>query len=217
MTLVLGTSLAGLGLTVSACSSSSSTRSATLLPAVTAPTQTQKASTKPPSAPASSAPASSAPAVQAAGNGPNAVPVDSGGQPFVLWSCESKPEVEPSSFVLACGDGGFGLTSVHWTKWAPADASGVGTEYLNDCTPNCASGHFHNYPVDIKLAGSDLVAQNEPFAYTRITFYYTGARPPVESVENGKVVTTYPATWSEQLWTGRPAGAKYPSGASVAA
>jgi hypothetical protein len=143
--------------------------------------------------------------------------VDSGGQPFVLWSCESKPEVEPSSFVLACGDGGFGLTSVHWTEWAPADAAGVGTEYLNDCTPNCASGHFHNYPVDIKLAGSDLVAQNEPFAYTRITFDYTGARPPVESVENGKVVTTYPATWSEQLWTGRPAGAKYPSGVSVPA
>jgi hypothetical protein len=145
--------------------------------------------------------------------GPNAVPVDSGGRPFVLWSCESKAEVEPSSFVLACGDGGDGLTSVHWTKWAPADAVGVGTEYLNDCTPNCASGHFHNYPVDISLAGSDLVAQNEPFAYTRITLDYTGARPAVTVVENGAPVVTHPASWSMQLWTGRPAGASYPSGA----
>jgi hypothetical protein len=139
--------------------------------------------------------------------------VDSGGRPFVLWSCESKAEVEPSSFVLACGDGGNGLTSVHWTKWAPADAVGVGTEYLNDCTPNCASGHFHNYPVDISLAGSDLVAQNEPFAYTRITLDYTGARPAITVLQNGKPVVTHPASWSMQLWTGRPAGASYPSGA----
>jgi hypothetical protein len=176
--LVLGTSLAGLGLAVSAC------------------------------APASP-PAASAPAAQPAANGPNAVPVKVDGRPFAVWNCERQPQVEPASFVLGCGDGGFGLRGVHWAKWAPADAAGAGTEYLNDCTPDCASGHFLDYPVDIRLAGRALVAQNEPFGYTRITLSYTGARPPAEA--NGQV--THPATWSERLWTGRPAAAAYPSGA----
>ena len=135
----------------------------------------------------------------------------------MLWDCESKPQVEPASLVLACADGNYGFQGAHWTKWAPADAVGVGTEYLNDCTPNCAEGHFHDYPVDITLTGSDLVAQNEPFAYTRLTFSYTAQRPPFTTLVNGKPVVTYPATFSVQLWIGRPAGAKYPPGAPQAA
>jgi hypothetical protein len=141
------------------------------------------------------------------------VVVAADGRPFVMWDCESKPLVEPAGVVLACGDGNYGLQGAHWTKWAPRDAVGAGTEYLNDCTPNCAEGRYHDYPVDVTLTGSDLVAQNEPFAYTRLTFAYTANRPPVDVLVNGKPVVTYPATYSVQLWIGHPAGAKYPAGA----
>ena len=133
--------------------------------------------------------------------------------PYVLWDCSSTARVEPSSFVLACADGNAGLTNLHWNKWAPGAAAGTGTEYVNDCQPYCAAGHFHNYPVEIRLTGRYLVAPNKPFSYGRITLTYTGARPPLQTgVKDGKPVLTYPATWSERLPPNQPAGAAPQSG-----
>ncbi len=87
---------------------------------------------------------------------------------------------------------------------------------MNDCQPYCAAGHFHEYPVGIRLSGSDLAAQNEPFAYTRITLTYTGVHPPFDAgVKDGKPVIVYPATWSERLPAGQ-AGARYPAGSTSA-
>lgn len=214
---VLGALGLGIGLAVAGCSAAATAgtgAASTTAPASTAPASTPPASTgtvvTPP--PSATAPATAtSPAAPA-----NAAPVKaSNGRPFVLWDCTSKPLVEPASFVIACADANDGLTGMHWTSWAPAKAAGTGTQYLNDCTPNCAEGHYHNYPVEITLTGSDLVAQNEPFAYTKITLTYPAARPAYTVLENGKPVVTHPATWSEQLWTGRPAGAKYPAGTTT--
>jgi hypothetical protein len=172
------------------------------------------------SASAASAPgAASASAAATRAGGANAAPVRvaQDHSPYVLWDCESVGRVEPAAFVLACADGNAGLTGLHWTRWAPDGAAGTGTEYVNDCQPYCAAGHFHNYPVDIRLSGRDLVARNEPFAYTRITLTYPGARPPLQTgVKDGKPVIVYPATWSEQLPAARPADAQYPSGGTSA-
>ncbi|HEY6495240.1 MAG TPA: hypothetical protein VIZ43_18345 [Trebonia sp.] len=154
-----------------------------------APSSAPAASTPPPKTPPKTPPPNTAANTSVAGGGPT----------FVLWDCEGSPQVEPSSYVLACGDGNSGLTGMHWTTWRPEDAAGTGAEYLNDCTPNCATGHFHNYPVDVSLAGSVLVAQDKPFGYTRITLTFTAARPPVDVLVNGKVEVTHPATWSEEL------------------
>ena len=225
-TLVLGASGAALGLAVAGCGAAApgaATSPPPSSPSASSPSASTPAAVS--SAPAASstsaaaavsaAAASSAPAAAGGAGAVNAAPVPVDGRPFVLWDCENKARVEPASFVLGCGDGGYGLSGAHWTRWAGADAAGVGTEYLNDCSPNCAAGHFHDYPVDIKLTGSDLVAQNEPFAYTMITLTYLGARPPVQTgVRDGKPVLTYPATWSERLWAGRPAGASQPAGAT---
>ena len=97
--------------------------------------------------------------------------------------------------MLACADDGAGLQGLHWTSWTPRLASGYGTEYENDCQPNCAEGHIHHYPALVVLwgsgSGSGHPAERQ---YTQVTLIYPGARPPVYELVNGKVVATYPVT-----------------------
>lgn len=59
--------------------------------------------------------------------------------------------VRPRSIVVACADGNFYLTRIHWTSWTTASASGTAVGHQNDCTPNCAAGHFHTYPATLTL------------------------------------------------------------------
>ena len=218
ITQALGISVLGLGVGFAASACSPTTSGAAAQPAATRVAASSAATAAPASsAPAASAPASAAPAASGApssaaavtpvSNAANAAPVDANGKPFVLWDCESKPQVEPASLVLACGDGGDRMTAMHWTSWTPTHATGTGIQSLNDCTPSCAMGHFHDYPVDISLTGSVLVAQNEPFAYTKIALTYTGPRPTTYTTVNGKVTAIHPATWSQELPIGHPSGA----------
>src|SRR5487761_1217003 len=67
------------------------------------------------------------------------------GPRYVVLNCAMKAQTMPGSYVLACADDGAGLQGLHWTTWTARLASGYGTEYENDCIPNCASGHFHHY------------------------------------------------------------------------
>jgi len=98
------------------------------------------------------------------------------------------------SYVLACADDGAGLQGLHWTSWTSRLASGYGTEYENDCQPNCAEGHLH-YRVLVMLWGSGSGSGHPAERrYTQVTIVYPGARPPVYEVVNGKVVATYPVT-----------------------
>ena len=215
---VFGIAALGLGVGLAASACSPATSGAAAPPATTKAAAAGAAAT---AAPASSAPAASAPAATAApastassaaavtpvSSAANAAPVDANGRPFVLWDCESKPLVEPASLVLACADGGDRMTAMRWSSWAPSHAAGTGIQSLNDCTPNCATGHFHDYPVDIALTGSVLVGQHEPFAYTMITLTYRGPRPTTYTTVNGKVTAVHPATWSQELPVGHPSGA----------
>ncbi len=202
------------GLAVSACGAAASgTAAGTGLPGATtsmrpaaaasAPGATPSASasrapaagagtTAPPSAPAAASSSASAPG----GVTVTPIPVDG---PFVVWDCLSRPQVRPASYLLACADGNDELIGLHWTDWVPPGAAGTGVQSLNDCTPNCASGRFHDYPVDISLSGGYRATPSLPFAYTTITLTYTGPRPTVYVVKNGKVVATHPGTWTEKL------------------
>jgi hypothetical protein len=116
-----------------------------------------------------------------------------------MWDCERQPQVRPTSYVLACADGNDRLIDLHWTNWVPESATGTGVQYLNDCTPNCAEGHFDSYPVDIAVSGGYRSGPNEPFAYTKILLTFTGPRPTVYVKVNGNVEATHPATWSLSL------------------
>ena len=89
-----------------------------------------------------------APAVAAAKTRPASAPasppeVDAGVE--VYGNCKT-PSVEPAEIVLACADYNAILESLHWTSWTATSATAVGTFVYNDCTPNCAEGHFHHVP-----------------------------------------------------------------------
>jgi len=43
------------------------------------------------------------------------------------------------------------LTHADWNRWGRRSAGGTGTFVVNDCKPDCASGHFHRYPVTDRL------------------------------------------------------------------
>ncbi len=84
-----------------------------------------------------------------------------------LPDCLGKPHVKPASVLLACGDGSFRVTKLAWTGWGQVFAAGRGTGSVNDCKPNCATGHFHSYPV-ILLATGRQRCHGSP-AYNSIT------------------------------------------------
>lgn len=115
---------------------------------------------------------------------------------YVVLDCNFKPVVAPSTFVITCADAGIGVRDLHWTSWTPKLASGHGTFWENDCTPNCAEGHFHYYPSLEVLWGSATVKGHPADRrYTRLTVIFTGKkRPPVYVMKNGQLVATHPLT-----------------------
>jgi len=115
---------------------------------------------------------------------------------YVVLDCSLKPVVAPSTFIIACGDGGIGVRGLRWTSWTPKLASGYGTFWENDCKPSCAEGHFHYYPSLEVLWGSAAVKGHPADRrYTKLTVIFTSAtRPPVYVLRNGKLVATYPLT-----------------------
>jgi hypothetical protein len=113
---------------------------------------------------------------------------------FVLLGCDNNAEVAPSN-ISNCGDGAVGLKGLHWTSWTAHLASGYGTYFRNDCTPTCVAGHFHDYPALVTLWGSAAVKGHPTERkYTEMTLIFTGTRPPVYQVVNGKTVITHPVT-----------------------
>ncbi|MFJ3669563.1 hypothetical protein ACIPSE_24220 [Streptomyces sp. NPDC090106] len=114
-------------------------------------------------------PPSAAAAEQAApGRAPQTVLVD------CLWN----PEVRPSDFMLACGDGNSRLASLKWTQWGTEAARAEGVNWVNDCTPYCAAGRFHGYPVKVLLdQPQSWKKQPGTTHYARITLVYPDDRP----------------------------------------
>jgi hypothetical protein len=115
---------------------------------------------------------------------------------YVVLNCLGNSQVKPGTIALACADNGTGLSYLHWTSWTPELASAYGTEWQNDCKPNCAAGHIHHYPVRAMLWGSATV-QGHPAErrYTEATLSYPKGRPAVYVVKcNAKVVATYPVS-----------------------
>lgn len=97
----------------------------------------------------------------------------------VAVTCAKEKVRWPRTFVLACGDGTESLDGLTWTTWQPGQASGSGTDSINDCTPTCAQGKYHDYPVLVDFTGSAAVYGHPGLRrYTSYTLVYTGKRPP---------------------------------------
>lgn len=86
-----------------------------------------------------------------------------------LPTCEGKLQVRPSSVIFACGDGGVYATDVRWSQWGSAFATARATMHANDCTPNCAQGHFQVYAAYLAVSGSQRCANGEN-AYARASY-----------------------------------------------
>ena len=62
-----------------------------------------------------------------------------------------------------------------WIGWGRPVAKAQGNATANDCTPNCAAGHFHSYPVQV--IADKLTACGRAKIYARLIIVYTGKRP----------------------------------------
>jgi hypothetical protein len=58
-----------------------------------------------------------------------------------LWAVRRAPH----RVILSCADGNLGVQKLRWLDWGAAAAIGLGETYVNDCTPSCAGGKFHEY------------------------------------------------------------------------
>ena len=61
-------------------------------------------------------------------------------------------------------------------RLGPAVAAGVGTAFANDCSPDCAAGHFHTYRAVLLLSGSQSCGGKT--AYRTATVAIVGTPPP---------------------------------------
>ncbi|GGM19508.1 hypothetical protein GCM10010129_74750 [Streptomyces fumigatiscleroticus] len=96
----------------------------------------------------------------------------------VLVDCLWHAQTRPADFTLACGDGNSRLTSLHWSAWDADSATARGTNMVNDCVPYCAAGHFHAYPVTVRLERPEPWPK-QPGArqFTQLSLTYTDGRP----------------------------------------
>lgn len=94
----------------------------------------------------------------------------------VVWisNC-ARLQSMPASMVITCADGNYALTGLRWQRWGSATATATGTARVNDCTPYCAAGHFHDYPVTV--TANTLTRCGATPDYARITIVYRSARP----------------------------------------
>jgi hypothetical protein len=96
----------------------------------------------------------------------------------VVVDCFSKPQVRPSAFLIACGDGNSSLTELKWKSWGPATATGSGFNVVNDCKPYCAAGKFHSYPVTVRLERPQAwETRPEQQRYSQLHLMFTDGRP----------------------------------------
>ncbi len=94
----------------------------------------------------------------------------------VVGNC-TKSQVRPATIIVACADDNLALTHLHWISFGGATATASGSYYVNDCTPNCAAGHFHAYAVRVVLSRSKACPDKHD-DYQQATVTFTGPRPP---------------------------------------
>jgi hypothetical protein len=83
----------------------------------------------------------------------------------------------PRTIIVACGDGNFYFTHMSWHGWNTKVAHGRGRVNENDCIPACYVGHFHVYPIRVRLS-RPRPCDDGHWDYTRLSWRYPGQRRP---------------------------------------
>lgn len=89
----------------------------------------------------------------------------------------TQAQYKPAGIVLACGDAGAYLQTIHWKSWTGTSASGTGTEKVKSCTPSCVAGHFHAYSVALALSHPKSCHKLEHEVFDDLAITYKGKRP----------------------------------------
>jgi hypothetical protein len=94
----------------------------------------------------------------------------------VITGCSHRPQVRPHEIMIACGDGNFYVDHLAWTRWRVSGAMATGFAHQNDCTPDCAAGHFHSYRASVTLSRvlSCVKGRRE---FVRIAWRFRAAKP----------------------------------------
>ncbi len=95
--------------------------------------------------------------------------------------------VAPTRITLACGDGNFWLGELRWRGWGGATATAAGAAHRNDCTPNCAAGHFHARAVAV-AASKPATCPGGRRQYTRLSWRFA-------SRTRSGGTTDFPCSW----------------------
>jgi hypothetical protein len=86
----------------------------------------------------------------------------------------------------------------HWSHWARTSASTQGTLWVDNCRPDCASGHFRTYPAQVAL--SRVADRKGVRFFSRMRLRYQHGGPREYRYRWG----TYPGA-TVPLWVGGPA------------
>ena len=107
-----------------------------------------------------------------------AAPVTAGRStvPSFLGCNGTRREVRPVYILVSCGDANFYVNKLKWSRWISTAAVGTGTAHQNDCRPFCAAGHFHAYPVMIRLSRPETCGSRERL-FTRFTYVFSRSTP----------------------------------------
>lgn len=70
---------------------------------------------------------------------------------FLPSDCMNQVE-QPSSFIIACGDGGSGVEHLVWQSWGDPVAQGSGFAFANDCEPSCVAGGVHHAAAEMYVS-----------------------------------------------------------------
>lgn len=82
-----------------------------------------------------------------------------------IVDCGSKPQVRPTTLVIACADANRYISNIGWSNWGKATSAGHGFLYWNDCAPTCVAGHFRHRPV--VFSATSLKSRHGRLLYTR--------------------------------------------------
>lgn len=64
-----------------------------------------------------------------------------------------RPVVRPTHVAISCGDGSAFVIHVRWTSLTPTRGTAKGIVLINDCVPDCATGHFRAYGSRLTFTG----------------------------------------------------------------
>jgi hypothetical protein len=79
------------------------------------------------------------------------------------------PLNRPSSMPILC-DGSESLEHLTWSEWSFSKATGTGVANVDDCSPSCATGRLHSYPVTVTLNLPEYTDHGWEWTHAVVTF-----------------------------------------------